>query len=135
MLVRVSWAAGVSPQSAESESRRSKAGADIMSLQVTGKNFEVGEAFQKHVADRIAAVLEKYIGPQLSGHVRVEKERGRFITGCSVRLRTGVVLEATGEGTDAYASAEAAIDRLEKQVRRYKRKLKSHHSGTASKLP
>jgi ribosomal subunit interface protein len=99
-----------------------------MTLQVTGKNVEVGEAFQTYVADRLALVLGKYIGPQLSGHVRVEKERGRFHTGCSVRLRTGLELEATGEGGDAYASADSALDRLEKRVRRYKRRLKKHHS-------
>lgn len=106
-----------------------------MTLQVTGKNVEVGEAFQTYVAGRLTAVLEKYIGPQLSGHVRVEKERGRFITGCSVRLRTGLVLEATGEGTDAYASADVALDRLEKQVRRYKRRLKQHHPGAQEEPP
>lgn len=107
-----------------------------MTLQITGKNVEVGEAFQSYVAERIAVVLDKYIGPQLSGHVRVEKERGRFHTGCSVRLRTGLALEATGEGGDAYASTDAALDRLEKRVRRYKRRLKKHHShAPAGKTP
>jgi len=98
-----------------------------MTLQITGKNVEVSQAFKTYVADRLAAVFDKYMKPQLSGHVRVEKERGRFHTSCSVRLRTGLVLEAAGEGTDAYASADAALDRLDKRVRRYKRRLTKHH--------
>ena len=98
-----------------------------MSLQVTGKNLEVGEAFQTYVSDKLDVATEKYVGQYLSAHVRVEKERGKFNTNCSVRLRTGLLLEASGEGVDAYGSTDAAFERLEKRMRRYKRRLKSHH--------
>ncbi len=98
-----------------------------MTLQVTGKNVDAGLAYQEYIEEKIAAVLEKYIGPEISGHIRLEKERITFRTNCSIRLRTGILLEAHGEGADAYASADAAVDRLEKRVRRYKRRLKSHH--------
>lgn len=100
-----------------------------MTLKVTGKNIESGEAFQNYVTSKASAILQKYIGPELSGHVRVEKVRGRFRTAFSVRLRTGLLIEANGDAPDAYASADAALDRLEKRVRRYKRRLKSHHHG------
>lgn len=98
-----------------------------MTIQVTGRNIEAGEAFQLYVTDKISDVLDKYIGPELSGHVRVEKAKVGFRTDCSLRLRTGLLVEAHGEGIDAYASADAAIERLDKRVRRYKRRLKSHH--------
>ncbi len=98
-----------------------------MTIQVTGKNIGAGEAFQIYVTDKISDVLDKYIGPELSGHVRVEKAKVGFRTDCSLRLRTGLLVEAHGEGADAYASADAAIERLDKRVRRYKRRLKSHH--------
>jgi ribosomal subunit interface protein len=100
-----------------------------MSIQVTGKHIDTGEAYQAYVAEKINSVLNKYIGPEISGHVRVEKERGRFHTACSIRLLTGLLLEAHGEGDDAYASADAAVERMEKRVRRYKRRLKGHHNG------
>lgn len=98
-----------------------------MTIQVTGKNIGAGEAFQIYVTDKIADVLDKYIGPELSGHVRVEKAKVGFRTDCSLRLRTGLLVEAHGEGPDAYASADVAIERLDKRVRRYKRRLKSNH--------
>jgi ribosomal subunit interface protein len=104
-----------------------------MTLKVTGKNIDSGEAFQTYVTSKAAAILQKYIGPELSGHVRVEKERGRFRTAFSVRLRTGLLIEANGDAPDAYASADAALDRLEKRVRRYKRRLKKHHHGEDGK--
>jgi ribosomal subunit interface protein len=106
-----------------------------MTIKVTGKNIEAGEAFQTYVTGKLASVLEKYIGPEVGGHVRVEKERGRFRTLCSILLRTGLPLEAQGEGGDAYSSADVALERLEKRVRRYKRRLKNHHHGTVSYSP
>ncbi len=103
-----------------------------MTIQVTGKNIGAGEAFQNYVTDKIDDVLDKYIGPELSGHVRVEKSKVGFRTDCSLRLRTGLLVEAHGEGVDAYASADAAIERLAKRVRRYKRRLKDHHHGAGA---
>lgn len=98
-----------------------------MALQVTGKNVDAGLAYKDYIEEKIAAVLEKYIGPEISGHIRLEKERIMFRTNCSIRLKTGILIEAHGEGGDAYASADAAVDRLEKRIRRYKRRLKNHH--------
>ena len=100
-----------------------------MSIQVTGKNMDTGDAFQTYVTDKARAVLDKYIGPEISGHIRIEKIRGQFKTNCSMRLKTGLMLEAQGTGGDPHASADAAMERLEKRIRRYKRRLKDHHHG------
>lgn len=100
-----------------------------MTLQVTGKNVEAGDAFKEYITDKLSDSLEKYIGPEISGHIRLEKERGRFRTDCSIRLKTGLLLESHGEAADAYASADAAVERMDKRLRRYKRRLKSHHNG------
>lgn len=100
-----------------------------MTIQVTGKNVDAGDAYKAYILDKISTVLEKYIGPEIAGHVRLEKEKAHFRTNCSIRLRTGLQVEAHGDGADAYASADAAVERLEKRVRRYKRRLKNHHNG------
>ncbi len=106
-----------------------------MSIQVKGKNMETGDAFQTYVTDKARAVLDKYIGPEISGHIRIEKIRGQFKTNCSMRLKTGLMLEAQGTGGDQNASADAAMERLEKRVRRYKRRLKDHHHGNSQPAP
>jgi ribosomal subunit interface protein len=100
-----------------------------MTIQVTGKNVEAGDAYTAYISEKIGHVLGKYVGPDISGHVRLEKERSQFRTACSIRLKSGLVLEAHGEGGDAYSSADAALERLENRVRRHKRRLKSHHNG------
>lgn len=100
-----------------------------MTIQITGKNVEVGDAYQTYVSDKIRALLQKYVSRDLNGHVRLEKERGLFKTNCSVRLSSGLLLEAHGEGNDAYQSADAAVDRLERRVRKYKQRLKDHDAS------
>ena len=64
-----------------------------------------------------------------SGQVIVEKAGSRFSSDCKVHLDTGVVLHAAGEANDPQLSFDAAAERIEKRLRRYKRKLKDHHSG------
>lgn len=103
-----------------------------MTLQVTGKNLDVGEALRTYVTERIGQTLDKYFSGNRSGHVRIEKERNRFVTDCSIQLRSGLSLQSHGESTDAYASADMALERLEKRLRRYKRRLKNHHGPAAA---
>ena len=103
-----------------------------MTLQVTGKNLDVGEALRTYVTERIGQTLDKYFSGNRSGHVRIEKERNRFVTDCSIQLRSGLSLQSHGESPDAYASADMALDRLEKRLRRYKRRLKNHHGAAAA---
>lgn len=105
-----------------------------MTLQVTGKHISVGDSFKAYVGDKIEAAVEKYVGQHLAAHVRVEKERGRFHTSCSVRLRSGLMLESSGKGPDAYASADHALEHLEKRLRRYKRRLKSRHHASSDQV-
>lgn len=104
-----------------------------MTVQVTGKNLDVGEALRTHVSDKLSHAMEKYFGnDQPDGHVRIVKEAKLFRTDCSIHLHSGLHLQSHGESLDAYASAEQAFDRLEKRLRRYHRRLKRHHTHGAN---
>jgi ribosomal subunit interface protein len=103
-----------------------------MTIQITGKNLDAGDAFQTYASDKIHTVLQKYLERVPDGHVRLERERGLFKTSCSVRLTSGLLLEAHGEGGDAYTSVDSAAHRLETRVRRYKSRIKSHSSAAAA---
>jgi ribosomal subunit interface protein len=100
-----------------------------MTIQVTGKNLDVGEALRGYVQERIAQSVERYVGRPPTGHVRIEKEHGEFRTNCTIHLWQGMSLEAHGAAPDAYKSADLACERLEKRVRRYTRKVKRHGGG------
>lgn len=97
--------------------------------------MDIGSAFRSYVQDRIEQRLEKYIGADQSGHVRLEKAGTDFRTHCSLTLKSGLQLQSQADAGDAYASADAAIERLEKRLRRYTRRLKEHHGRAAQTAP
>lgn len=99
-----------------------------MTLRISGKNVDVGDAMRVHVNDRIADALSKYFDGGFNGHVTLTREGAGFRTECSLHLDTGIVLQVSGEDHDPRASFDRAADRIEKRLRRYKRKLKAHHS-------
>jgi len=95
-----------------------------MTLRVSGKNIDIGEALRGRVGERIAESVAKFFNGGYSGHVTVGKEGFGFRTECAIHLDTGRVLHADGMAADAYASADQAALRIEKRLRRYKSRLK-----------
>ena len=57
-----------------------------------------------------------------------EREGSGYRADCTVHLDTGIVLQASANEQEAKPSFDAAADRIEKRLRRYKRKLKDHHA-------
>src|SRR3982074_625149 len=100
-----------------------------MPFRVSGRNIDIGEALRPRGNERIAEATTKYFDGGFSGHVTVGKEGFGFRTECVVHLDSGIVLEAEALAADAYASAEQAALRLEKRLRRYKRRLKDHQAA------
>jgi ribosomal subunit interface protein len=98
-------------------------------FRVSGKNIDIGEALRERVNARIAGVVGKYFDGGYSGHVTVDKEAFGFRTECVVHLDSGTVLHTDAMAPDAYASADQAAIRLEKRLRRYKRRLKDHQAA------
>jgi ribosomal subunit interface protein len=103
-----------------------------MTLRVSGKNMDIGDALRTYVLGRVNEGIGKYYDGGFGGHVTVEREGSGFRTECTLHLDTGVNLQSLGSGQDAYPSVDQAVDRIEKRLRRYKRKLKDYH-GAASR--
>lgn len=103
-----------------------------MSLRISGKQMEIGDAFRTRIEDRIGDAVDKYFDGGFAGRVTVEKSGSRFATDCMIHLDTGMVLQAAGEAQEPQASFEAAAERIEKRLRRYKRRLKSHNNADAA---
>jgi len=102
-----------------------------MPLRVSGKNLDIGEALRARVGERVADALSKYFDGGYSGHITIEKEGFGFRTECALHLDSGITLEAQAMAPDAYLSADQAAARIEKRLRRYKRRLKDHAAGRA----
>ncbi|MCP4385853.1 MAG: ribosome-associated translation inhibitor RaiA [Hyphomicrobiales bacterium] len=99
-----------------------------MALQISGRNVDIGDSLRQHAEDRIGDALTKYFDGGYTGHLRVEREGSGFRTDCTVHLDTGIVLKAQGQSQDVRQSFDFAAERIEKRLRRYKRRLKEHHA-------
>ena len=100
-----------------------------MEIKVSGKNLELGDALQAHVAERLTDGVTKYFGRGAAANVVFAKERHLVECEMTTHLDSGVFLSAHGEGGDAYGAFDDGLEKLEKRVRRYKRRLKNHHNG------
>jgi ribosomal subunit interface protein len=106
-----------------------------MPFRVSGKNIDIGEALRERVNARLVEALSKYFDGGYSGHVTVAKDGFGFRTECAIHLDSGVTLEAEAMAADAYASADQAAIRIEKRLRRYKRRLKDRQATRPDRPP
>lgn len=100
-----------------------------MQIKITGKNLDIGEALRDRINDRLRQLQQKYFEGTVHGHVTVEKQRSGFHTECTLHLATGLRLQSHGSEAEAPGSFEAAALHLEKQLKRYKQRLKDHHKA------
>ena len=103
-----------------------------MSLRVSGKNLQIGEALQDHARTRVAAVMQRYFNGTPNGHVTLEPEGSGYRCEMLLHLDSGSTLHAEGRAQDPYASFDQANQRIETRLRRYKRRLKGRHGPGVS---
>ena len=97
-----------------------------MSFRVSGKNLDVGEALRARINSRIGEAMSKYFDGGYSGHVTVAREGTDFTPNAPfISIPKSLCTPRPG-APDAYASADQAVLRMEKQLRRYHRRLKDH---------
>ena len=105
-----------------------------MPLRVSGKNLDVGEALRQRVSDRVAGAMEKYFDGGWSGHVTVTREGSGYRSDCALHLDSGMMLQAHADAQDPYASADAAVGRIESRLRRHKSRVK-RRAANGSETP
>jgi ribosomal subunit interface protein len=98
-----------------------------MLIKVNGKHIDIGDALRTHVETELPTSVDKYAENPIDGAVTFSKDKHEIKCDCTVHLSTGMTAQAAGRGGDAYAAFDQASERLEKQLRRYKRRLKDHH--------
>ena len=103
--------------------------ANPMKIQVSGRGVEVGEALRSHIEARVEEHVSKYIDRVNSIQAVVAKDGHLFrvdLTG-NVGTHSGFVIRSRGESSDVYAAFDDALEKVAKQLRRYKRKMTNHH--------
>lgn len=99
-----------------------------MRYQISGKQIDVGDALQSHVKTELGATLEKYSGRPTDAVIVFSKSGSEFVCEAVVHLSTGLTCQARAHTHDIYGSFDACCEKMDKQLRRYKRRLKDHHA-------
>ncbi len=96
-----------------------------MDIRVSGHQIETGEALQVHANDRLAAIVDKYFSRAISSHVTFGKApAGAFRCDIVTHVTHGLILKGAGIAQDAHVALDQAADKIDKQLRRYKRLLR-----------
>ncbi|MEN8894694.1 MAG: ribosome-associated translation inhibitor RaiA [Yoonia sp.] len=98
-----------------------------MRYQISGKQIDIGTALQTHVESALGGILGKYSGRPTDANVVFSKSGHEYVCEAVVHLSTGLTAQATDHATEIYAAFDGCSEKMDKQLRRYKRRLKDHH--------
>ena len=99
-----------------------------MRYQISGKQIDIGTALQTHVQSELGEVISKYAERPTDATIVFSKSGPEFNCETVVHLSTGLTAQAHAHAHDIYAAFDQCAAKMEKQLRRYKRRLKDHHS-------
>jgi len=100
-----------------------------MKIQVSGHHMDIGDSFRSHIENRITGITTKFFESPVSSHVAVLKEKNHLIrTDIIINEGTGsgIIIKGEASDFDAYKSFDAALDRVETQLRKHKERIKKH---------
>ena len=98
-----------------------------MRYQISGKHIDVGDALKTHVEQELQSVIEKYAERPTDAQIIFSKISSEFACEATVHLSTGLTAQAKAQAHEIYAAFDQCNEKMEKQLRRYKRRLKDHH--------
>ena len=101
-----------------------------MDIRVSGHQVDTGDAIRAHVEDRLQSVAEKYFSRSISAHVTFgHGPHGAFTCDIVAHVMQGVILKGSGQGAEAHPAFDQAAGRIETQLRRYMKRLKSRQGA------
>lgn len=102
-----------------------------MRYQISGKQIDIGDALRSHVKSELDAIVAKYAERPTDTTVIFSKSANQFVCDSVVHLSTGLTAQSKGQAHEIYAAFDQSCEKLGKQLRRYKRRLKDHHRDRA----
>lgn len=100
-----------------------------MRYQISGRQIDIGDALQTHVKTELGASIAKYAGRPTEAVVTFSRSGYEHVCEAVVHLSTGLTAQASGRATEIYAAFDSACEKMDKQLRRNKRRLKDHHKA------
>lgn len=103
-----------------------------MDVSVNGKNMEVGDALRTHAQTSVTSHVAKYFNRAIDAQVTMSRQAHQFRADIVVHPGRGFLMQGSATADDAYVAFDTAVERIAKQLRRYKRRLIDSHRGKAA---
>ncbi len=96
-----------------------------MQVNITFRNMFATDALRNHVQDKLGKVVDKYLDKVTEAHVTLSLER--YLHPADINLHAGQFhVRGKEKSEDMYASIDLAIDKIEKQLKKHKERLRNH---------
>jgi ribosomal subunit interface protein len=96
-------------------------------VRVAGHQVDTGESLREHAIGRMEEITEKYFSRAIAANVTFGRgPHNDFTCDIVAPVTQGVVLKASNRGAEAQLAFNGAADRIEKQLRRYVKRLREH---------
>jgi putative sigma-54 modulation protein len=97
-----------------------------MQIFLTGRNLEVTEALRRYAEEKVGR-LQKYLEKITSAHIVLSIQKYRQIAEVTLRVRD-LTIRGEESTTDLYSSIDLVVEKVERQLQRYKGKILDHAS-------
>ena len=107
-----------------------------MQLSVTFRHMEASDAMRDYAKEKVERI-RKYFPDPIMAHIVFSTERGyQHVVDVNIQLHNGIAIKGREITEDMYSSIDLVIAKIERQVRRYKERIR-HHKARAdlSALP
>jgi putative sigma-54 modulation protein len=102
-----------------------------MQLSVTGQQIDVTESLRNYVSSKIDKI-ERHFDLVSDIHCILKVEKLRHTAEATVSVNGGKIFADSTED-DMYAAIDGLVDKLDRQVRKYKEKMVDHHARETHK--
>jgi ribosomal subunit interface protein len=103
-----------------------------MQVSVKGKQIDIGESLRAHVSGTLGTLVGKYFGNPIDAQAVFAREAHLVCCDLTVHVGRDILTNSHGAAGDAYAAFDAAAERIDKRLRRQKRRLRDHHAREAA---
>jgi len=108
-----------------------------MQLSTTFRHMDASQAVREYAAEKLEKIRKYFHKDPISAHATFSVERGfHHVADLNITLPSGIVINAKETTEDMYSSIDLAAARIERQVRRWKDKIRDHkpHGGPSTSV-
>lgn len=108
-----------------------------MQLSTTFRHMDASQAVREYAAEKLDKLRKYFNKDPISAHATFSVERGfHHVADLNITLPSGIVINAKETTEDMYSSIDLAAARIERQVRRWKDKIRDHkpHGGPSTSV-